>query len=528
MRKHQHSSLFNLTDENVMTDDYSQRLDYLQKCVDLFEKYVKGELEEEALIAFAPELADEHEQSPGDEQMPMAEAQIQSLSAEPAIVPIAERETLPEGQTQSDAEEHAQSHADEQVRMAEEQVQSLPAEETPPIADEQIQSTQAESSPMADAQIKSAAEGETPLADEQTPSIADEQIRSTAKDHSAAPKRARRTNEGATILDQIEADLRRHVAQTDEDAATNTLWVMHARAHDAAQFSPVLAIVSPAPGCGKTTLLRVLRVLTPNPLLITDLTPASLYRTNIFSKRTLLVDEAETALLRSTALQRLFNAGHCRDSARVLRGDEEFKVWCPKAIALIGDLPATLRDRSLVIHLKRKHAHEVVRPLDNAALAHLKDVSAHAARWVAEHLSQLAAADPEIPEAITNRTRDNWRPLIAIADEARGQWPERARALALKAAAEAEADMSPGIAVLGHIRQIFQKNRLATTDLLNLLNANKDLPWHEFDRGRPLTAAQLAQLLRPFGIQPRTIRFGDHTAKGYYRSDFEDAFERYL
>jgi hypothetical protein len=39
---------------------------------------------------------------------------------------------------------------------------------------------------------------------------------------------------------------------------------------------------------------------------------------------------------------------------------------------------------------------------------------------------------------------------------------------------------------------------------------------------------RLAQMLRPFSIHPRTIRFGEDTAKGYNRIDFEDAFERYL
>ena len=40
----------------------------------------------------------------------------------------------------------------------------------------------------------------------------------------------------------------------------------------------------------------------------------------------------------------------------------------------------------------------------------------------------------------------NWQPLIAIADAAGGNWPAAALALAGKAAAEAEADVSPGVA----------------------------------------------------------------------------------
>jgi len=42
------------------------------------------------------------------------------------------------------------------------------------------------------------------------------------------------------------------------------------------------------------------------------------------------------------------------------------------------------------------------------------------ARWVAEHLSALRAADPAVPEELDDRQADNWRPLLVIADEAGG------------------------------------------------------------------------------------------------------------
>ena len=53
----------------------------------------------------------------------------------------------------------------------------------------------------------------------------------------------------------------------------------------------------------------------------------------------------------------------------------------------------------------------------------------------------------------------------------------------------------------------------------------------EFARGKPITPTQLARLLKPFDISPKTLRFGAEegdTAKGYRRDWFEDAFERYL
>ena len=46
--------------------------------------------------------------------------------------------------------------------------------------------------------------------------------------------------------------------------------------------------------------------------------------------------------------------------------------------------------------------------------------------------------------------------------------------------------------------------------------------------GELLTQNALARLLRPFGIAPRTLRFGDKTASGYSAEWFADAFRTYL
>ena len=55
-------------------------------------------------------------------------------------------------------------------------------------------------------------------------------------------------------------------------------------------------------------------------------------------------------------------------------------------------------------------------------------ISAKALRFALDNKKALANADPQIPdEIIHERARDNWRPLLAIADLCGGDWPERAR-----------------------------------------------------------------------------------------------------
>ena len=52
-------------------------------------------------------------------------------------------------------------------------------------------------------------------------------------------------------------------------------------------------------------------------------------------------------------------------------------------------------------------------------------------------------------------------------------------------------------------------------------------PWATFDRGRPITARQLADLLRPFRIKSVDLRFGSQNLKGYRLDHFNDALSRY-
>jgi hypothetical protein len=341
---------------------------------------------------------------------------------------------------------------------------------------------------------------------------------------------------GGELLDAITAAVRRHVFLPDEGAAeTCALWVLHAHAHDAAQISPLLVISAPTTSCGKTTLLRVLAALTPSPLPVSDLTAAGLWRNPVARNRTVLVDEGHTLLTGNTTLQRLFNSGHTRGGAGVLRADGYFDIWCPKAIALIGELPAALRDRAIRIRLTRKRVGEDVILLDAAAVTALQELAQRVAQWSEQHFDQIAAANPVMPQTVINRAADNWRPLLAIADVAGGRWPELTRTLAGNAAAEAEVDDRSGIAALRDIRDYLRymnadgrTDRIASEDLVIALAMTAERPWDRYNRGGPITTYQLAQLLKPFGIRSRVIRFGDEVKRGHYLHDFEEAFARYL
>ncbi len=355
----------------------------------------------------------------------------------------------------------------------------------------------------------------------------------------APPEPSPEAVDGAQLLDELTAILKRHVVLPDGAAEAQALWLVHSYALDAAFVSPILALTSPEKRCGKTTNLEVLAALAACPLPASNITPAALFRTIEAYAPTLLVDEADTFLTGSDELRGVINSGHTKASARVVRtvGDTYepriFSTWCPKVIALIGRLPGTLDDRSIVVSLKRRGAGEPVEKLRRDRLAErLAPVRSRIARWAKDSLPALREANPEVPAELHDRAQDNWRPLLAIADLAGEDWPQRARQAALAlAAGSASNDESARTQLLSDIQSLFTERDtpfLPSEDVVLHLVGLEERPWAEWGKGKPLSKCQLAKLLRPFGIRPRVQRVRSETPRGYVAADFEDAFARYL
>jgi hypothetical protein len=84
-----------------------------------------------------------------------------------------------------------------------------------------------------------------------------------------------------------------HIAITPEERVAITLWVLHTYIFDRYGVTPRLALLSPVRGCGKTTLLVLLDVLTKDPDRADNVTAASLYYELDRGSRTLLLDEGD-------------------------------------------------------------------------------------------------------------------------------------------------------------------------------------------------------------------------------------------
>lgn len=342
--------------------------------------------------------------------------------------------------------------------------------------------------------------------------------------------------DGAGLLDRIAAAIRRYVVMPAHAAEAAALWVVHAHCFDLFQHSPRLAIASPEKGCGKSTLLDVLAQMAPRTLKTENLTAAVMFRVIEAYRPTLLVDEVDSFLGDKDELRGILNAGHRRGGKAVrCEGDDNaikaFDTFAPVATSGIGQLPGTLADRSIPITLQRRKATERIAIFRDDRAGDLHELASQCARWAADNTANLREYDPEIPAELFNRLADNWRPLLAIADIAGDDWPERARAAAIALSDHGDDAESTSIKLLSDIRITFEvagMDRLSSKVIADSLHEMEDRPWPEWRNGKPISTNQIARLLKPFGIFPGTIRIGTDTAKGYRLEQFRETFERWL
>jgi hypothetical protein len=349
--------------------------------------------------------------------------------------------------------------------------------------------------------------------------------------------------DGVALLDAVHAALLRYVVLPSPAAVDAVvLWIAASHAQPAWAHAPRLVIRAPERRCGKSRLLDVVEATSHAPLITVNASPAAVYRSITSDPPTLLVDEADTifgprAEGANEDLRGLFNAGHQRGRP-ALRYDAAsssvvtIPTFAMAALAGIGAMPDTIEDRAVVVHMRRRAPGEKTAPYrsrrDRAPLRVLAD---QLEAWLRADMDTLEAAEPAMP--VEDRAADTWEPLVAVADHAGGTWPERARTAAVTMTNEANdsGEMSDRMRLLADCRTAFGDHpELPTAELLARLRADEESPWREVGGSLGLTAIKLGTLLREYGIRSRNIRFRpgqSGQAKGYKRTDFTDAWDRY-
>ncbi len=167
---------------------------------------------------------------------------------------------------------------------------------------------------------------------------------------------AKARSEGPALLGEIEAQLRSFVWLPNEnDYTIITLWVVYTHAYDLFNYAPRLALHSPVPGCGKSTLFKILKSLVREGKIWVNPTEATLFRDMAATHPVILFDEMDKYLYVNKAILAVLNSGHMAGVTvprTVGEGAEahvfDFDVFGPVGFALKGmQLPADLADCAL-------------------------------------------------------------------------------------------------------------------------------------------------------------------------------------
>jgi putative DNA primase/helicase len=340
--------------------------------------------------------------------------------------------------------------------------------------------------------------------------------------------------DGAALLNEIEATIRKFVVCDKEAPAAVALWIAATWFSDVLEIAPILNVRSPEMRCGKSTLLNLIDKLSCRPLSVSNISSAALFRSIEKFSPTLILDEADAFLTDNEEARGVINSGHTRQNAFVLRtvGDEHepkrFSTFGFKAIAGIGKRAATIEDRSIPISLKRKLPGEAVARLRHAAPGTFETLARKLARFAQDNKARVEVARPQMPEGLDDRQQDCWEPLYAIAQTAGDAWAKKAENAALHIC-NAPAEASFGVQLLSDILDIFgEMEELSSEKLTKDLLALSDRPWGECNRGKALTQNLLARWLKPFEIRPKNIGPKHERVKGYTVESFADAFKRYI
>lgn len=354
--------------------------------------------------------------------------------------------------------------------------------------------------------------------------------------------------DGAELLDDVRAFLVRFVAYPSKHALTaHTLWIAHTWLMESWESTPRIAFLSPEPGSGKSRALEVTEPLVPRPVHAVNTSPAYLFRkvSDEAGPPTILYDEIDTVFgpraKDNEDIRGMLNAGHRKGAIAgrcVMRGrvveTEELPAYCAVALAGLDDLPDTLMTRAVVVRMRRRSPDEQIEPWRariNGPEA--SGLYARLANWSSNCTEQLAGDFwPDIPAEVTDRDADVWEALLAVADLAGGHWPTTAREAAVTlVTASRQRTPSIGVLLLRDIKAAFDVlalDTVRTEQILAELNRMEESPWRSIRRGDPLDARGISTRLGKYGIGSKPHRIGAEVVKGYSRSQFEDAWTRYL
>jgi len=355
-----------------------------------------------------------------------------------------------------------------------------------------------------------------------------------------------------TNVATIEAYLRKYIAFAEPSYVLPlALWTVGTFCFQEFDAFPYLVVTSSTKRSGKSMLAEQLAFCCSNSRQFAAMTASTLFRSISDEQPTIFFDEAEALSSESASTMRaVLNVGYRKGQVipRVSgKGISEFPTYCPKVFVLIGDVYDTLRDRSIIITMRRAEAPQ--RRLYTVAQEEGAMLRETTSEYVKQRIGEINDAYTEgfTLDFLTGRDEEIWMPLFCLARVfCPGRMEELSRC-AVDIATEKTADSkrytvleSDDTAADDEYAQRLLMDLYTTLltggkvigskEAIDALRAIPTAPWRKF-RGSGLKIHDMANLLSRFGVRPVRIAKGSGRGnqkflRGYKREDVESAVRK--
>lgn len=349
------------------------------------------------------------------------------------------------------------------------------------------------------------------------------------------------------------------VLPNESDFNAITLWIAHTYFTDILTTTPRLGFLSPEYGCGKSRCLEVINALSFQSVSLDYTTRAFLMRkTNQVRQKfgrppTLLIDEVDTVWNgsknsdASEALRAIVNSGYRQGATygvvdevvkeidgKKIKSKEpvDFEIFAPMAYAGKGDrAPQSVKSRSIEIRLQKRMNSEPIEDFGTKAVKfQALELVEWLTNWADEKRQEIEWENVVLPVALQDRDRELLLPLYSVARLA--GWEEEFLTIASTFSSQRVNEEAPSERqLLSDCLEVFHyqgsSDRITSKELCKGLNAIEEGSYRHWNKERGINEKSLSRSLRIYGIEATQIRFGDKTAKGYYRQPLEVALARY-
>lgn len=336
-------------------------------------------------------------------------------------------------------------------------------------------------------------------------------------------------------------------------------WIAGTYLFESFDAFPYCVITASTKRSGKTLLSELMAFCSNVPFRVTGATAQALFRAIEDRKPTIIWDEAETLSSEASSVLRAFlNVGYRKGQTVPRASGESIKEWptyCPKVFVLIGQVFDTLRDRSIVVNMRRgttqetdklkRFSHETCKTRGLEFVDEIRSLIAE------NYQAILDVYENDSLEFLTDRDEEIWRPVFAICKVLEPENYVSMKRIAVDMAAEKTAPVKDK-ELLALEEKRAQKEEYAIRLVKDMLTITKTVkaisssdavealrkidvaPWRKI-LGTGLDMLLLADLLAVFELRPKVHRAkgnaknsgsGQGVFRGYSRDQILDAAKK--